>query len=292
MPDDGALALALGAGVVAAVNPCGFALLPAYLAMLVRPDDGRATAVGRALRSAALLTAGFTAVFAVFGIVVAPVAGAVQQYLPVFTVVLGVLLAAAGTWVLAGRELPGLRLRRTGSGRPLTDRPWSVVGFGASYALASLGCTIAPFLAVVVTSFRAGSVGQGVVLFVAYAVGMGLLVATAAVAVALAGSSAVARARRAGGALARVGGAVLLLAGAYVAWYGVWELRVLHAGAGTDPVVEAAAAVQRTVSTAVAGLGWAGLLGVLAVLLAVGGALWWRRRRAATPLTGGDDAAG
>jgi cytochrome c biogenesis protein CcdA len=29
------LALALVAGAVAAVNPCGFALLPAYLAMLV-----------------------------------------------------------------------------------------------------------------------------------------------------------------------------------------------------------------------------------------------------------------
>ncbi|MDO8143139.1 cytochrome c biogenesis CcdA family protein [Isoptericola sp. 178] len=278
---DGAFALALGAGLVAAVNPCGFALLPAYLATLVRPDDGRAAAVGRALRSTAALTLGFVAVFGAFGLVVAPVASSVQRWLPVFTLVLGVVLAAAGVWVLTGRGLPGLRLLRTGSGRPLTDRWWSVVGFGASYALASLTCTIAPFLAVVVTAFRAGSVAEGVALFATYAAGMALLVGTAAVVVAVAGAGVVSRARGAGPVLARVGGGILVVAGLYVAWYGFWELRVLHAGAGTDPVVEGAAAVQRWLASAAEGLGWVGLLVVLLVVLAsVGGLTWWRRHRA------------
>ncbi|WP_277208633.1 cytochrome c biogenesis CcdA family protein [Isoptericola croceus] len=279
MLDPAALALALGAGLVAAVNPCGFALLPAYLTTLVRPDDGRASAVGRALRSTAALTLGFVAVFGVFGLVVAPVASSVQRWLPAFTLVLGVLLAVGGAWVLAGRELPGLRLLRTGSGRPLTDRWWSVVGFGASYALASLTCTIAPFLAVVVTAFRAGSAWQGLALFVTYAAGMALLVGTAAVVVALAGSGVVGRARRAGPALARTGGAILLLAGLYVAWYGFWELRVLHAGAGSDPVVDAAASVQRWLATAAEGAGWAGLLVIL--VGAAGAGAWWHRRRQA-----------
>jgi len=45
------LALALAAGMLAAVYPCGFALLPAYLTLLVLGDDspGPARAVGRAL---------------------------------------------------------------------------------------------------------------------------------------------------------------------------------------------------------------------------------------------------
>ncbi|MCK0117941.1 cytochrome c biogenesis CcdA family protein [Isoptericola sp. S6320L] len=279
MLDDGAFALALGAGLVAAVNPCGFALLPAYLATLVRPDDGRASAVGRALRSTAALTLGFVAVFGVFGLVVAPVASSVQRWLPAFTLVLGVVLAAAGVWVMAGRELPGLRLLRTGSGKPLTDRWWSVVGFGASYALASLTCTIAPFLAVVVTAFRAGSVAQGVALFATYAAGMALLVGTAAVVVATAGAGVVGRARGAGPVLARLGGAILLVAGLYVAWYGFWELRVLAGGAGADPVVEAAASVQRWLAEAAQGVGWVGLLVTLVVATGLGA--WWHRRRRA-----------
>ncbi|MEV1144506.1 hypothetical protein AB0I76_12585, partial [Micromonospora sp. NPDC049799] len=35
---DAPYGLALGAGLLAAVNPCGFALLPAYLSMLVLGD--------------------------------------------------------------------------------------------------------------------------------------------------------------------------------------------------------------------------------------------------------------
>ena len=70
--------------------------------------------------------------------------------------------------------------------------------FGAAYALASLGCAIAPFLAIVVTSLQAGSTGQGLALFGAYALGMGLVVAVAALGVALLRDGLVARLRVAG----------------------------------------------------------------------------------------------
>lgn len=45
------LALALGGGMLAAVNPCGFALLPAYLSLLVLSDDSPAAASPSAGRS-------------------------------------------------------------------------------------------------------------------------------------------------------------------------------------------------------------------------------------------------
>lgn len=243
------LALAVAAGMLAAVNPCGFALLPAYLSVLVIGDDspGTARAVGRALALTAWMTVGFIAVFGVFGLVVSPVASQVQQYLPWFTVTFGVLVAAAGLWLVSGRTLP--------TWRPGGSRGWAVtrsapamVGFGASYATASLTCSIAPFLALVVTSFRAGSTGEGVLLYVAYAVGMGLLVGVAAVAVALAHRGLVTRLRRTGRWVPRAGGVLLLVVGAYVAWYGAWELRVLGGGDPADPVIEAAARIQRTLA--------------------------------------------
>ena len=57
------LLLALTAGMLAAVNPCGFALLPAYLSILVLGGNqpGRGTAVRRALVSTGCLTLGFVA---------------------------------------------------------------------------------------------------------------------------------------------------------------------------------------------------------------------------------------
>ncbi len=270
--DTGSIGLALGAGMLAAVNPCGFALLPAYLSLFVLDHQvlPRRIALVRAARATLALTLGFAAVFLVFGLAVAPVAASLQSYLPGFTVVLGLVVATAGLWVALGRRLPTFTLRAGRRAGGTVTASWvSMAGFGASYALASLGCTIAPFLAVVVAAFRSGSTWSGVVLFLAYAAGMGLVVGVAAVATALARAGVVARVRRLGGVLPRVGGAVLMVAGSYVAWYGFWELRVLHAGADSDPLVDAAASVQQWLVSRVEAVGAVGFALVLGAILIV-----------------------
>ncbi len=283
MPD-GLLALALGAGLLAAVNPCGFALLPAYLSLLIVGDESptRARAVGRALWLTAAMTLGFAGVFAVFGLAVAPVAAGLQQHLPWFTVALGVMLALLGVVLASGRSvsLPRRRRARGRSSRPLTGSFASMMSFGAGYALASLTCTIAPFLAVVVAGFRTDSVAVGVALFLAYAAGMGLVVGTVAVAVALANDSLVRRIRRTGAWVPRLSGALLFLAGLYVAYYGWWELRVLAGGDADDPVIAAASTVQRTLVETVQAVGAVGWL-VVGALLVAGVAVGRRRGRPA-----------
>lgn len=280
---DGAAAIALGAGMLAALNPCGFALLPAYLTLLVTVDQpNRTLAVLRASKMTAAMTAGFLVVFAAFGFLVAPVASSAQRYLPWVTVVVGILLLAAGLWLLAGRALPGPNPRSRGKG-PITGSVRSMFGFGVSYAAASLTCTIAPFLAVVVSSFRADSVLAGSALFLLYGAGMGLVVGTAALSVALAQQSLVRGARQLGRLVPVAGGALLLLVGVYVAYYGWWEIRVLQGAPTDDPVIEAAAAVQRTVANAVASLGADGfLLALAAVVLLVTGATVVRRHTTRT----------
>ncbi|NLU72951.1 cytochrome c biogenesis protein CcdA [Streptomyces sp. HNM0575] len=280
------LALALTAGMLAAVNPCGFALLPAYLSLLVLGDDSpsRGAAVGRALAATAAMTVGFAAVFGIFGLVVAPVASQVQQHLPWFTVVFGVLLAGLGVWLLAGRGLPALlpRVRRApGVARSVP----SMALFGGAYAVASLGCTIAPFLATVVSAFRSGSTAGGLLLFGAYAAGMGAVVGTAALAVALARTSAVGRLRRLGASASRLGGGLLVLVGAYTAYYGWYEIRALGGGvADGDPVVDGAGTVQRTIAAALEWTGVPVVAGVFAVLLIV--AVAGRRLRGRRPADG------
>jgi cytochrome c-type biogenesis protein len=224
------------------------------------------------------MTAGFAAVFGVFGLAVAPVAASVQEHLPWFTIVLGLAVAAVGAWLLAGRQLP-MPTIRVGAG-PAVRRTWpSMMAFGAAYAIASLGCTIAPFMAIVVTSFRAGSVPSGIALFFAYAGGMGLAVGAAALAVAVAQGSPLSRVRRWGPAFTRGGGALLAVAGGYVAYYGWYEIRVWRGGGTADPVIDAAAAVQGTLAGALERIGAFGLLAAVAALLGAATAAYlWRRR--------------
>jgi cytochrome c-type biogenesis protein len=244
---DAPYALALAAALLAAVNPCGFALLPAYLSFLVLDDapdgGGRTRAAGRALTLTAAMTVGFVAVFGGFGLLAAPAANAVAQHLPWVSIAIGLTLAAAGGWLVAGRQLPTLGLK-IGSGPRVTRRVGAMVLFGASYAIASLGCTIGPFLAVVVAGFRADSIAAGVGLFLAYAAGMSLVVGVVALAVALARTAVIGRLRRAAPVINRAAGGLLLVAGGYVAWYGWYELRVFRDGDATDPVVDTATRLQ------------------------------------------------
>jgi cytochrome c biogenesis protein CcdA len=217
------------------------------------------------------MTAGFVAIFGLVGVALAPLMTWLPQRLPWFTVGFGLLLVVLGGWLAAGRQAPVLpwRPRRA----PVLTRSLpSMVLFGAAYALASLGCTIGPFLAIVVSSLRATSTLAGIALFLAYAAGMGMVVGASALAVALVRTSLLGRVRRAGAWLSRVAGALVLLAGGYVAYYGWYEIRLTTQGrrATDDPVVEAAGVVQRWLADGVNAAGTVTLLAVFVALLVAG----------------------
>ncbi|HEX2133577.1 MAG TPA: cytochrome c biogenesis protein CcdA [Actinophytocola sp.] len=262
----GDLAFALGAGMLATVNPCGFAMLPGYLALVVGSRG-----VGRALAAAGLMTVGFVAVFGVFGLLSAPLAGALQRWLPVVTIVVGVGLVVLGALLLAGRELRVL-VPKPARGAP-NARLVSMVGYGVAFAVASLSCSIGPFLAAAGVALRTGALAT----FGAYALGMGLVVAVLAVAAALASTAVVAGLRRAMPYVTRAGGALLVVTGLYVGYYGYYELRLFHlGGSAVDPVVRAAGSVQAAL---VAWLDAVGPVPLVVALVVLAGGVWLARRR-------------
>lgn len=277
MIDTASLSFALGAGLVAALNPCGFAFLPGYLGLVIAAsrDTSRRVALARAAAATVVMATGFLTVFGIFGLAVSPLIASAQKYLPFATVVIGVALLALGAWLLAGREFP-LLLPGTAGGTP-TARLGSMYGYGVGYAVASLSCTIAPFLAVISTTFRQGSASAGVLAFIAYAAGMSITVGVAALAVALMGASATSALRRVLPHVGRIAGVIVLLTGLYVSYYGYYEIRLYFAGADADdPVIAAAGAVQSWLADRVDALGVWPLLGAIVALAAV--ALGWRRR--------------
>ncbi|WP_191988216.1 cytochrome c biogenesis CcdA family protein [Mycobacteroides salmoniphilum] len=270
--------LAFAAGLIAALNPCGFALLPVYLALVVRgpgAEIGRSRALGRAVIATVVMAAGFVAVFTVFGLLTVSVASVVQRYLPFVTVVFGIGLVILGLWLLSGRDIIALMPKVLDANAP-TTRLGSMFGYGVGYAVASLSCTIGPFLAVTSTTFESGSLFDGVMVYLAYASGITLVVGTLAVSTALASTVLLNAMRRALPYLNRISGAILLVVGAYVGYYGSYEVRLFHAnGNPDDPIVNAAGKIQRAIS------GWVYLHGAwpwlfILGLAAVGAAIWWR----------------
>jgi cytochrome c-type biogenesis protein len=275
------LVVAVVAGMVAAFNPCGFVLLPAYLALVIRRIGG-GNPVRRALGAAAAMTAGFVAVFGAFGLVVVPLALSLGTYLSWVTVMVGAAVVLLGLWLLSGRELL-VRLPRLCGAGP-TDGLASMVVYGVAYAVASLSCTIAPFLAVTTSTFQLRSPLAGIAVFLAYALGMGVVVGVLAVSVALAQDGMVRRMHGVMPYVSRISGVLLLVAGAYVTYYGIYELRLAGGRISDDPVVDAATAFAGAVSRFISDVGpwWA--LAIFVVLVAVG--LAARRVRARRPTTG------
>jgi len=216
------------------------------------------------------MTIGFVAVFGLFGAVVTPLALSIERYLPYVTVVIGVTLIGLGVWLLLGHSLAirGLAGRGTGP----TQRWGSQIGYGVTFALASLSCTIAPFLAVTSTALGAASWVNAMGAFVAYGLGMGTVVLVLALAVATSSAGVAAKMRRAGPLITRLSGVLLVIAGAYVTWYGWFEIRVLAGASVDDPIVSAGLEIQGKVTQWVSGLGAGPILllaGSFAVIVSI-----------------------
>ncbi len=275
------LLVALTAGMVAAFNPCGFALLPAYLALFLGDQAGaRSTSsVIRALEVGAAVTAGFVAVFGLAGILISGFAVQVSAWTPYATVVAGPFLVGLGIWLISGRELT-VRLPRWS--RATDQGLFGMFTYGVIYATVSLSCTIPVFLVAVVGTFRADNFAAGVAVLLAYAAGMGLILTALAVALALAKDGFVQRSRSVLPWLNRISGALLIVAGAYLTWYGYIEVRVLNGDLVERGPVDAVALWSGEISTLVeAHRGAVALVAAVLILVGVSWRLWRRRSLAA-----------
>ncbi|MEU4360361.1 cytochrome c biogenesis CcdA family protein [Promicromonospora sp. NPDC023987] len=217
----GLLALAFAAGLLAPVNPCGFALLPAWFTYTIGDPDESPVPVrlARSLRAGLALTLGFAGTLTAVGITVSAGARALIGAAPWLGLAIGVALVLIGAVMLGGRTL-GLRLptarQPTKGSAHGTGR---MIAFGAGYAAASLSCTFGVLLAVIAQAQATATFTGLLAVFAAYALGSATILLLVAITSAAAGAVLVRRVT----ALARhsnqITAVVLLVTGTYLAWY-------------------------------------------------------------------------
>ncbi|WP_082092390.1 cytochrome c biogenesis CcdA family protein [Demequina pelophila] len=294
----GDVAYALLLGAVAAFNPCGFALLPAYLTLIVTGSAGavgggagiaaqapRAVALRRALGFAGAMTVGFVAVFLAFGLLFGGVSlglqGSVLPYVSYVTVVLGALVVALGVVMAVRGELSGPGLGALSRGSRAPGRTFaSQVAYGASFAVASLSCTIGLFLVVVTQALDAPGPAAAIAPFLAYGVGMGASVVLVSLAAALAGTSAATALRRRTPLLMRAGGVLMVLAGLYVVVFGLAEVLPRFGIHTLDGVLLTTARWQSSITHAIQGWGTPVLVSLAALAVVATAAVLVAARRA------------
>jgi cytochrome c-type biogenesis protein len=237
------LALAFTAGMIASINPCGFALLPAYIGAFVAGDDTRIRAdrrIARAVGVSAAVSVGFAVMFIIVGVVFSTASRALRQQMPWVTIAVGAVMLAMGIASIAGWK-PRLPFNN----RSTTQRRDAVgmATFGFAYALVSLSCTLGPFLSVSTFAMQQSFLG-GITTYIVYAAGMGTIILALSVSAALAHDSFVGTLRNASQYASRLAGVLLTLSGGYAIWYGRYELSVYDGNRSSDSIVNAGTNLQ------------------------------------------------
>lgn len=223
------LGFAYAVGAASAVNPCGFAMLPAYLGLYVSggyQDQDRRQPIrllGRAVMVGLSVSVGFVALFGAVGLILGLGSQAVVvAALPWVGLAIGILLIGAGAYMAGGGKIYTSLAQRAAAriGDPGQLNVPGYALFGVSYGLASLSCTLPLFLAVLgvgagLSSGFLETLGQ----FLLYAAGMGSVIMALTLGMAVARTVLIRWMRAALPYVGVVGAWLMVVAGAYIVFY-------------------------------------------------------------------------
>ncbi|MEC7810593.1 MAG: cytochrome c biogenesis protein CcdA [Actinomycetota bacterium] len=237
------LVLPFSLGIVTAINPCGFAMLPTWLGYFIGKDtadsQARPEQVLRGLVVSLTLTTTFVGVFGFLGFLISHLVNeeTIARKTPWITVILGALLIPYGfSLLLKKNQKKFLLFDRRG---PKSNEIFSVIGFGISYAIVSVGCSAPLFLLQISGSFSRQGIFEGTIIFLTYALGLGAVVTVSTLSLALARGGLVRNLRKTLPYVDLIGAISLLIGGAYLFIYGIYEIRTLNSpGVGANQIVE------------------------------------------------------
>lgn len=215
------IVLSLSSGMVVAFNPCGVALLPAYLAMLLteHTESERHSWLGGVAAGAAM-TGGFVVLFGIAGLIVDILGRALFIMAPITSMMMAIffLMMAIALW--RGRSF-GIPLGRLGGAWPRwikKDARWAFFIYGLSYGLVSMTCSLPVFLAVAAIGFHQ-SLSTGLIRYAVFALGMGFIVTGLSVVTVSARTVAERLVQSIVPGIPKISAVVMLLGSVYLVWY-------------------------------------------------------------------------
>jgi len=216
---EGSFTYSLLLGMLAAVNPCGFVLLPTYLVayLSVSDDTDVATRLRRSLVVGGSVSAGFLVVFLIVGAISRLFTNWIEINAKYVSLVLGLALIVMGVRMLSGWR-PRIWVPALGG----ESRRNGVVGmfaFGVVYAIASIGCTIGLLTTAILGSFTRDGLVSGVLSVVMYGFGMALFVTALTTTLAFAKTALVRGGRGVMSVVSYVSSGLVFITGIYLAWY-------------------------------------------------------------------------
>lgn len=215
------IAVAFGAGLVSFLSPCVLPLIPGYVSFMTGMSLGELESEERRIADvlvpSVLFVAGFTSVFVALGASASLLGSLLVAYRDPLARASGVLIFALGFLMLGVVRVPWLYGEaRFDMAKARSFGRWASLLAGIAFAFGWTPC-VGPILgSILVLAGRSGQVGSGVVLLLAYSLGLGVPFLLVALLLGrLAG--ALTWLKRHSRAINRIAGVILMLLGVAIA---------------------------------------------------------------------------
>ena len=172
------LSFSFGAGALTAVNPCGFAMLPIYLSMYLKRSEGKEinfiTKFNNSILIITTIGMGFLVLFLTFGFLIGLGGELLSLLIPTISIFLGIIVLYMGSTQLIGEQsyIPFFQQLASKIGNPNNTDLKSFFIFGISYGIASIGCSLPLFIALITNSIKSQDLVLSIFHFLSYALGM------------------------------------------------------------------------------------------------------------------------
>lgn len=209
--DISGIAFAFTAGIISIFSPCGYALLPGYVSYYLGFDFS----IVRGIYGGLACTLGLLTVFSIIGFLASSLGLLLQQIIPLLDLTAAIILVVIGATMLLEIQLPFLSVNVGPSKKK--GLPGLYI-FGIVYGMAGVGCSGPIFISVFIQSITKGLV-NGLAIFAAYAVGMGIPLVITSIMLAMAKDYLITRITKITPKIHRLSGIVLILVGVYLTYY-------------------------------------------------------------------------
>ena len=218
---------AFSAGVVSAVNPCGFAMLPAYLGLYMSTSiyEKDSTHYGKMILKGLFIGCcvglGVLSLFLFVGLITGFALNFIRSIMEWVGLLLGVGLITIGIWLMNGGRLYTSLTARIGQsiGNPTQISLKGFFLFGVSYGVASLSCTLPIFLSVVGINLNGSSIYDSMMQFALYGAGMGSMILFVTLSMAILKGVMIRYIKSVLPYVERIGFLLVVLSGMYIVFY-------------------------------------------------------------------------
>jgi cytochrome c-type biogenesis protein len=221
------IVFAFTAGFIAFFSPCAFPMLPAYISYYLGLIDQKDNNIyqknkiklfSEGVIGGISCAIGAISVLLIIGIGISMLGNAVRELIKeniaIIEPIVGVILIIMGFVMIFGLSIK-IPIKKSPSGKGNK----SLFVYGILYALVAAGCTAPIFISVIIRAFASSSFFDGILIFLSYAMGLGILLIIITIIITTTKNVILSKIKKILPHIQRLGAIVLITVGIWLIYY-------------------------------------------------------------------------